>query len=99
MKWGSETEFVMPGLVPGIHVLASFEQERRGWPGRSPTMTKVNHFQVVRNSLKMLDAFSFRLSGCDAQFALLTLPRADGDNCGIDLATKDTSTRRGLILG
>src|SRR3979490_1910402 len=30
---------VMPGLVPGIHVLA-YGQERRGWPGRSPAMTK-----------------------------------------------------------
>src|ERR1700674_711259 len=27
----------MPGLLPGIHFLA---QERRGWPGRSPAMTK-----------------------------------------------------------
>jgi hypothetical protein len=26
--------------VPGIHVLASLRQERRGWPGRSPAMTK-----------------------------------------------------------
>src|SRR5450631_105674 len=24
---------VMPGLVPGIHVLTSLQQERRGWPG------------------------------------------------------------------
>jgi hypothetical protein len=31
---------VMPGLVSGIHVLAAFKQERRGWPGRSPAMTK-----------------------------------------------------------
>jgi hypothetical protein len=23
----------MPGLVPGIHVLTSLKQERRGWPG------------------------------------------------------------------
>src|SRR5260370_38350524 len=30
----------MPGLVPGIHVLAALKQERRGWPGRSPAMTK-----------------------------------------------------------
>jgi hypothetical protein len=28
-------EVVMPGLVPGIHVLAGLEQERRGWPGRA----------------------------------------------------------------
>jgi hypothetical protein len=26
-------KFVMPGLVPGIHVLAVVKQERRGWPG------------------------------------------------------------------
>jgi hypothetical protein len=32
--------FVMPGLVPGIHVLGSRGQEERGWPGRSPAMTK-----------------------------------------------------------
>jgi hypothetical protein len=24
---------VMPGLVPGIHVLTIVQQERRGWPG------------------------------------------------------------------
>jgi hypothetical protein len=24
---------VMPGLVPGIHVFAPWQQERRGWPG------------------------------------------------------------------
>src|SRR6267143_7126004 len=25
----------MPGLVPGIHVLTAYQQERRGWPGRA----------------------------------------------------------------
>jgi hypothetical protein len=30
----------MPGLVPGIHVFTTSQQERRGWPGRSPAMTK-----------------------------------------------------------
>jgi hypothetical protein len=30
---------VMPGLVPGIHVLTAPTQERRGWPGHSPAMT------------------------------------------------------------
>jgi len=25
--------FVMPGLVPDIHVFAFSRQERRGWPG------------------------------------------------------------------
>jgi hypothetical protein len=33
-------EFVMPGLVPGIHALSALKQERRGWPGRSPAMTE-----------------------------------------------------------
>jgi hypothetical protein len=28
-------KFVMPGLVPGIHVFAAWQQERRGWPGRA----------------------------------------------------------------
>src|ERR1700722_6751682 len=30
----------MPGVVPGTHVLAAPKRERRGWPGRSPAMTK-----------------------------------------------------------
>jgi hypothetical protein len=30
----------LPGLVPGIHVFAAAWQERRGWPERSPAMTK-----------------------------------------------------------
>jgi len=49
---GFLAEFVMPGLVPGIHVLLHLGQERRGWPGHrrakatpsfrrlSPAMTK-----------------------------------------------------------
>src|SRR5438552_2283644 len=32
---GLSVKFVMPGLVPGIHVLAPFAQERRGWPGQA----------------------------------------------------------------
>jgi hypothetical protein len=39
-KRSQSKKFVMPGLVPGINVLASLDQERRGWPGRSPTMTE-----------------------------------------------------------
>jgi hypothetical protein len=46
--------------MPGIHVLAAVEQERRGWPGRSTAMTKQIIFHVVRKSLKMLAAFSGR---------------------------------------
>jgi hypothetical protein len=34
MKWGFLAKFVMPGLVPGIHVLQVPQQERRGWPGQ-----------------------------------------------------------------
>jgi hypothetical protein len=30
---GAHAKFVMPGLVPGIHVFAVPKQERRGWPG------------------------------------------------------------------
>jgi hypothetical protein len=26
---------VMPGLVPGIHVLTVSQQKRRGWPGQA----------------------------------------------------------------
>ena len=32
---GLSVKLVMPGLVPGIHVLAPFAQERRGWPGQA----------------------------------------------------------------
>jgi hypothetical protein len=31
-KIGPSLEFVVPGLVPGIHVVSDFDQERRGWP-------------------------------------------------------------------
>jgi len=40
MELDLPSKFVMSGLVPGIHVLATIKQERRGWPGRSPAMTK-----------------------------------------------------------
>src|SRR5450631_4166104 len=33
-------KFVMPGLVPGIHVSTAHLRGRRGWPGQSPAMTK-----------------------------------------------------------
>jgi hypothetical protein len=31
-------------IVPGIHILGAFKQERRGWPGRSPAMTENESF-------------------------------------------------------
>src|SRR3954451_15003371 len=37
---GQTPKFVMPGLVPGIHVLWRFKQVRRGWPGQGPAMTE-----------------------------------------------------------
>jgi len=37
--------FVMPGLVPGIHVFAFLRQERRGWPGQARPWRRVPHFQ------------------------------------------------------
>jgi hypothetical protein len=39
-KRSQSKKFVMPGLVPGIHVQTSLRTERRGWPGRSPAMTE-----------------------------------------------------------
>src|SRR6266404_7433400 len=42
------SKLVMPGLVPGIHVLAALGQERRGWPGQSPAMTKEGVILAVR---------------------------------------------------
>jgi hypothetical protein len=32
-KSGTSPEFVMPGLVPGIHDLKQSHWKRRGWPG------------------------------------------------------------------
>ncbi len=37
---GTISKLVMPRPVPGIHILASLGQERRGCPGRSPAITK-----------------------------------------------------------
>jgi hypothetical protein len=51
----------MPGLVPGIHVLAALKTGKTRMAGTSPAMTKNNHFQVGRKSMKMLDAFSSEL--------------------------------------
>src|SRR5712691_4136375 len=42
----------MPGLVPGIHVLAALEQERRHGRDKPGHDEKENHFQVVRKSPK-----------------------------------------------
>ncbi|MEA2885780.1 MAG: D-alanine-D-alanine ligase [Bradyrhizobium sp.] len=36
---GRYIQLVMPGPVPGIHVLTRVKQQRRGWPGRRPAMT------------------------------------------------------------
>jgi hypothetical protein len=34
-KLASRKALVMPGLVPGIHVLLSWPPQRRGWPGQA----------------------------------------------------------------
>jgi hypothetical protein len=52
----------MPGLVPGIRVLAALKPRKTWMAGTSPAMTnKRVIFQAVRKSLNMLDAFSVRL--------------------------------------
>jgi hypothetical protein len=51
----------MPGLVPGIHVLAAFNKkdvDGRDKPGHDEKETR---FQVFRKALKMRAAFSVRL--------------------------------------
>jgi hypothetical protein len=70
MEWGLLSKLVMPGLVPGIHVLSALKQERRGWPGKASGSDAVlrtampghdekeNRVQVVRRGPKMLGAFS-----------------------------------------
>jgi len=40
MKLGLTTKFVMPGLVPGIHVLAANLARKTWMAGTSPAMTK-----------------------------------------------------------
>src|ERR1700738_2368918 len=51
-------DLVRPGLVPGIHVLSSLKQERRGWPGRSPAMTerKISRRTLLEFTAVHLDA-------------------------------------------
>jgi len=41
MKWAVLTNLVMPGLVPGIHVLPRVLHERRGWPGQARPWQKM----------------------------------------------------------
>jgi hypothetical protein len=60
MEWRLMVKIVMPGLVPGIQVLAAFKT----WmAGTKPGHDELNDFQAVRESLKMLATFSVRLSG------------------------------------
>jgi hypothetical protein len=52
---------VMPGLVPGIHVLLSSSgQKRRGWPGRSPAMTA--EMSCAKNEISPSPSSCFYLS-------------------------------------
>jgi hypothetical protein len=43
--------------MPGLHVLASLKQERRGWPGRSPAMTKSESFSSGQKDPENIDCF------------------------------------------
>jgi hypothetical protein len=54
-------KLVMPRLVPGIHVSAALKQERRGWSGRSPAMTKKQRGNAVR-----LEPCGHRIRGHDS---------------------------------
>jgi hypothetical protein len=59
---GIISKVVMPGLVPGIHVLALLEREKTWMAGTKPGHDeRTSRFQLVGNSLKMLAAFSVRL--------------------------------------
>jgi len=51
METHISTKLVMPGLVPGIHVLAALKKDvdGRDEPGHDE---KANHFQMVRKRLK-----------------------------------------------
>jgi hypothetical protein len=45
------------GLVPGIHVPGYPQQERRGWPGRSPAMTKERNPVVLSGRLILIEPY------------------------------------------
>src|SRR6185437_5482090 len=53
----------MPALVAGIHVLKAEQHQRRMAGTGFGHDERGSHFQAVRKRLKMLDAFSVRLSG------------------------------------
>jgi hypothetical protein len=62
MKLGLTTKFVMPGLVPGIHVLAANLARKTWMAGTSPAMTKKRIvFRRLERAQKILAAFSVRL--------------------------------------
>ena len=61
MKYGLTANLVMPGLVPGIHVLVHLSRkdvDARDKPGHDEKGTR---FQAVGEGLKMLAALSARL--------------------------------------
>jgi hypothetical protein len=55
------SELVMPGLVPGIHVFASFEQGKTWMAGTSPAKTKNESFSICWEESEILAAFSASL--------------------------------------
>ena len=48
-------QLVVPGLVPGIHVFTDVGEERRGWPGLVPAMTKKDEGITRRSPLRHRD--------------------------------------------
>ena len=52
-RTGLSGKLVMPGLVPGIHVLVALKHRKTWMAGTSPAMTKkANRFQGVRKVRK-----------------------------------------------
>jgi hypothetical protein len=74
-------EFVMPGLDPGIHVLAARTARKTWMAGSSPAMTKkARHIWTVRKNLKMLAAFSVGPRGASLSRCLSKDEVADVEN-------------------
>jgi hypothetical protein len=48
IELGLSCELVMPGLVPGIHVLVALKHRKTWMAGTSPAMTKLNYLACGR---------------------------------------------------
>src|SRR5436305_12765258 len=68
---------VMPGLVPGIHVLC-VAQQGRGWPGRRPAMTLAGLERVISSVIARSECDAAIQLSCRCQIGLLRCARNDG---------------------